>query len=108
MLSTFERKILRRIYGPTQEEGRWRLRWSNELHSLYNDVNTVEDFKIRRLGWAGHIVRMEDERIPKKSFEREIPQHKTSGKTKSQMSGRCSEGFITDTRDTGMEEKSRK
>jgi hypothetical protein len=24
----------------------------------------VEDIKIRRLGWAGHIVRMENERIP--------------------------------------------
>jgi hypothetical protein len=25
----------------------------------------VEDVKIRRLGWAGHIIRMEDEKIPK-------------------------------------------
>jgi uncharacterized Rossmann fold enzyme len=28
----------------------------------------VEDIKIRRLEWAGHIIRMEEERIPKKSF----------------------------------------
>jgi hypothetical protein len=28
----------------------------------------VEDIKIRRLGWAGHIVRMEEERIPKKGL----------------------------------------
>jgi hypothetical protein len=34
MFNTFERKILRRIYGPIQEEGRWRLRWNNELYSL--------------------------------------------------------------------------
>jgi len=26
----------------------------------------VEDIKIRRLGWAGHIIRMEEGRIPKK------------------------------------------
>jgi hypothetical protein len=26
----------------------------------------VEDIKIRRLEWAGHIIRMEVERIPKK------------------------------------------
>ena len=28
--------------------------------------NIVEDIKIRRLGWTGHIIRMEEERIPKK------------------------------------------
>jgi hypothetical protein len=66
MLQTFERKILRRIYDPTQEEGCWRPRWNNELYRLYNDLNIVEDIKIRRLGWAGHIIRMEEERIPKK------------------------------------------
>jgi hypothetical protein len=26
----------------------------------------VEDINIRRLGWAGHIIRMEEERIPKR------------------------------------------
>jgi hypothetical protein len=26
----------------------------------------VEDNKIRRLGWAGNIIRMEEERIPKR------------------------------------------
>jgi hypothetical protein len=25
----------------------------------------VEDIKVRRLGWVGHIVRMEEQRIPK-------------------------------------------
>jgi hypothetical protein len=66
MLNTFERKILRRIYGPTQDGGRWRPRWNNGLYSLYNEPKIVEDIKIRRLGWAGHIIRMKEERIPKK------------------------------------------
>ena len=41
------------------------LRWNNELYSLYKDLNIVEDIKIRRLGWLGHVIRMADERIPK-------------------------------------------
>jgi hypothetical protein len=41
-------------------------RWNNELYGLYNDLNILEDIKIRRLGWAGHIIRMEEGRIPKK------------------------------------------
>ena len=66
MLNTSERKILRRIYGPTQEGGRWRPRWNSELYSLYNEPNIVEDIKIRTLGWAGHIIRTDEESIPKK------------------------------------------
>jgi hypothetical protein len=26
----------------------------------------VEDIKIRRLGWVGHVIRLEEERIPKR------------------------------------------
>jgi len=66
MLSKFERKILRRIYGPTQEGGCWHPRWNNELYSLYKEPYIVEGIKFRRLGWAGHIVRMGEQRIPKK------------------------------------------
>jgi len=47
MLSTFERKILRRIYGPTQEGGRWHPRWNSELCSLYKGPNIMEDINIK-------------------------------------------------------------
>jgi hypothetical protein len=70
MLNTFERKILRRIYGPTQEGGCWRPRWNNELYSLYSKPNIVEGIKIRRLEWAGHVIGMEDERSLKKFLNR--------------------------------------
>ena len=66
MLNTFERKILCRIYGPTQEGGCWCPRWNSELYSLYNEPNIMEDIEIRRLGWGGCIIRMEEETIPKK------------------------------------------
>ena len=45
---------------------------------------------------------------PKKCFKWNLPQHKTSGKTKNQMGGRGSEGCITAARSKGMEEKSGK
>jgi hypothetical protein len=83
MLSIFERKILRRIEGPTQEGGSWGRRWNNELYSLYKETNIVEDIKVRRLGWAGHIIRMEEQRIPKKSLKRKLPYSETSVKTKN-------------------------
>ena len=77
-----------------------------ELYSLYNVPNIVEDIKIRRLGWAGHIIRMEEERIPKKGFKRELLHHKTSGKTKNQMGGCNSERCITTAGDKRIGEKS--
>ena len=66
MLSMSERKILRRIYGPIQDGGCWHPRWNNELYSLYREPNIMEDIKFRRLGWVGYIIRMEEQRIPKR------------------------------------------
>jgi len=57
----FEEYIAQHMRG-----GCWHPRWNNELYRLYNEPNIVEDIKIRRLEWAGHIIRMEEERIPKK------------------------------------------
>uniref|UniRef100_A0A1B0F0M5 Uncharacterized protein n=1 Tax=Phlebotomus papatasi TaxID=29031 RepID=A0A1B0F0M5_PHLPP len=37
-LNCFERKILRRIYGPVEESrGGWRIRHNYELYDLFND-----------------------------------------------------------------------
>jgi hypothetical protein len=83
MLNTFERKILRRIYGPIQEGGRWHPRWNNELYTLYNDLSTVEDIKIRRLEWAGHIIRMEEERIPEKVLNGTFNNTRTAGRPRT-------------------------
>jgi hypothetical protein len=37
-------------------------------NNLKGGPNIVEDIKITRLGWAGHIIRMEEERIPKRGL----------------------------------------
>jgi hypothetical protein len=56
MLCTFERTIVRRIYGPVQDKGHCRPRWNSEICNLYKVLNIVVDIKIIRLGWAGHIT----------------------------------------------------
>jgi hypothetical protein len=35
MLMTWERKILRKIYGPTYENGHWRIKINSELENKY-------------------------------------------------------------------------
>jgi hypothetical protein len=59
-LGVFERKILRRIYGPICEEATRRSRYNEELYCLYDETDLVTTIKITRLRWAGHIVRMQD------------------------------------------------
>jgi hypothetical protein len=34
---------------------------------IYTYINIVDDINIRKLGWVGYIMRMEDERISQKS-----------------------------------------
>jgi hypothetical protein len=48
-LNTWERKILRTIYGPEVEQGMWRVRTNHELRELYGDLDIVADIKRSRL-----------------------------------------------------------
>jgi hypothetical protein len=40
-LGVFERTILRAIFGPTNENGEWRIKYNNEIYSLYKESDTV-------------------------------------------------------------------
>ena len=84
-LAVFEKKTLRRIYWPIQQDGVWRKRNNNELYAKYNDIIVVRFAKINRLRWAGYIQTMDDERTAKI-----IMKHKPIGedwKTEEQMVG---------------------
>jgi hypothetical protein len=65
-LLTFERKILRKIYGPVKDWDNWRTRTNSELDTLTGGVNIVRYIKAQRLRWFGHMQRMEDDRMVKK------------------------------------------
>jgi len=58
ILGVFERKILRAIFGPTNDI---RIKYNNELYTLYKESDIVTYIKINRLKWAGHVIRMEDQ-----------------------------------------------
>ena len=60
MLRIFERRILRAIYCPTKDNGIWRARYSNELYSVYREVDTVKVVKIGRLKWLGQLCRVQE------------------------------------------------
>ena len=61
----FERKILRKIFGPTHENGSWRIKSSEELDKLIKYENIINFAIAQRLGWYDHIERMQDTRTVK-------------------------------------------
>ena len=63
-LRVLEKKVLKRIFGPRRDEvtGDWRRLHNEELNDLYCSPNIVRVIKSRRMRWAGHVVRMGEER----------------------------------------------
>jgi hypothetical protein len=61
----FERKIVRRIYGPINEGESWRIITNKGIEDILEGADIVKFIKSFRLRWCGHIERMNNERIPK-------------------------------------------
>jgi len=57
-LAVFERKILRKIYGPVKENKLWRIRRNDELEAVIKGENIVRFIKYQRIRWFGHKERM--------------------------------------------------
>jgi hypothetical protein len=62
-LGVFEKRVLRRIFGPKREEvaGGWRKLHNEELHNLYASSN-IRIIKSRRMRCAEHVTCMGETR----------------------------------------------
>jgi hypothetical protein len=81
----FERKVLRKIFGPTKErDGTWRIKTNDELDKLIRHKNILNYIKAQRLNWLGHLHRMPEERMVK-IIQVETDVKKTTRETKEQM-----------------------
>jgi len=69
-LLVFERRILRRIFGPTQKaNGEWRLKTNEELENAIGYETIVRHIKSKRLSWLGRVERMPNERVAKTIYK---------------------------------------
>ena len=81
-LLVFERKILRRIFGPKKENQIWRIKTNEELDKLIKHKNIVNYVKAQRLSWFGHVQRMPDTRTVKKIFKWNTLTKRSQGRPK--------------------------
>jgi transcription termination factor 2 len=79
-LMTWERKILRKIYGPTKESGQWRIKTNAELITKCKSQDIITVIKMRRLEWLGHVIRMDETRSIKKIFEGKLEGRRGRGR----------------------------
>ena len=69
-LLVFERRIFRKIYGPTLDsDGTWRIKTNEELEKLIKKKYIVRFIKSQRLRWAALVIRMDTKRTAKKLTE---------------------------------------
>ena len=45
-LGVFERKVFRAIFGPTNDNGEWMIKYNDELYTLYKTVTSLHISKL--------------------------------------------------------------
>lgn len=68
-LDRIERRILRIILGPKCVEGVWRSRHNKEISAAYRP-SLSNYIRIQRLKWLRHLVRIQENRVERKVYER--------------------------------------
>jgi len=66
-LMIFERKIMRKILGPTRsDDGYWRIKTNQEINDILKGQSIIGFIKKQRLNWLGHVECMaEDNNVQK-------------------------------------------
>jgi len=99
---TWERKVLRMIYGPTYENGHWRIKINQEMYINYKYPNILTVIKvcmlewpvqiICRLRWFGHVRRIHENRIPRKLLYMNLEATRLRGRPSNRWKGEVREG----------------
>lgn len=66
-MNTWDRKLLRNLYGSVVEQGIWLIRNYQEMRKLC-EVQTQQQI-LKKMEWIRHLGRMDHEKVVKKIYE---------------------------------------
>jgi len=56
-LTIFERRIMRKIFGPTRtDDGYWSIKSNKEINEILKGQNIIGFIKKQALNWLGHSI----------------------------------------------------
>ena len=89
-LRVFEKRVLRRIFGPKRNEviGEQRKLHNEELNDFHSSRNIFRVIKSRRMRWAGHVARRGGEERLIQGFGGEIRGKQNTRNIQAQMEGK--------------------
>jgi len=67
---SFQRRMIRKVFGPVRDRGEWRIHYNEELNELIEGRDIVRFMKAQRLRWLGHVERISEEWMSKRMLKR--------------------------------------
>ena len=68
-LRSFERRILRKTFGPVWDRGKWVIRYNAELSELIKGHGIVRFVKAQSIRWLAHVQRTSEELMPRRMLK---------------------------------------
>jgi hypothetical protein len=84
-LNIFQRKAYRRILRPVcdNEKENWRILTNKEIYAGVTKPTIIKTIRLNRLGWFGHVQRLEENRIPKRELNTNLGTARMRGRPRN-------------------------